>query len=158
MIYTITNPIAKEWNGKQFVEASLKDDKGEFFKVSAWKGEFNEPDGSFKPTIDVELVKNDKGYWTLSSPKKVAYGAYNASQKLEGQKELENVRNEHIKANMHDKEQSIAWFNSRNMALEFVKTYVCNPQLSSVAEAQEAVEKYTKIFYSQWATWDSQPF
>jgi hypothetical protein len=158
MIYTITNPNSKEWNEKKFVEATLVDDKGEEFKVSAWAGEFSNEDGSFKATIDGELSKNDKGYWKLNTPKKAAGGAYMNAQRVEGQKEVEKIRNENIKQNMHDKEESIAWFNSRNTALEFVKVYVCNPQVSSVAEAVEAIEKYTKIFYAQWSTWDNQPF
>lgn len=158
MKYTIKDANDKEWNDKKFVEAVLVDEKGEEFKVSFWNGEINNPDGSKVATIDGELTKNDKGYWKLTTAKKAAGGAYMNAQRVEGQKEIENIRNEHIKQNMHDKEQSIAWFNSRNTAIEFVKVYVCNPQVSSIAEALEAVDKYTKHFYSQWATWDNQPF
>lgn len=158
MIYKITKAEDKEWNGKRFVEAVLQPmEGGEFTKVSFWNGEITEPDGSFKATIDGDLGKNAKGYPVLTTAKKAASGAYMNAQKVEGQKEIENIRNEHIKANMHDKEQSIAWFNSRNTALEFTKSF-CAEKLLSPSEALELIEKYTKIFYAQWATWDNQPF
>lgn len=75
MLYKLSNINKKTWQDKTFTEADLTNPNGETFKVSAWKGEFDE-----KIEWEGDLEKNDKGYWKLVSPKAVAGANFKTAQ------------------------------------------------------------------------------
>lgn len=149
MIYTIHNKATKTWQDKQFIEAILVSPDGTEHKVSAWNKEF---DG--KDTIDTELTKNEKGFWVLPKIQRTKPSSWVKKDPLF----VEDKRNENIKQNMKDKEESIAFFNARNTAILFVEKYVSNPGVSSPSEALEAVRRYTETFFKDWQHWSNEPF
>lgn len=104
MLYKISNKQEKSWNDKKYVEAELVNPQGELFKVSAWNGEY---DG--KNEIECELEKNDKGYWKIVTPKKVAGVNFKAMQ---------------VEKTMERKEQSISKFqDSKEYSIKVASTF-----------------------------------
>lgn len=140
MIYKITNLKEKSWNDKNYKSADLIDSNGELFQVSAWAGEF---DG--KETIECELEKNDKGYWKLVTPKKVAGANFKAIQ---------------IEKTMEKKEQSISKFqDNKEFSIKVASTmrgaidlaiaeYTKNP--NSLDNLDRLIEKWRKYLWENW--------
>ncbi len=148
MQYRITQKENKTAStGTAYVSATLEDDQGIEYKVNAFNGEFA------GDTYEGTLEQNGK-FWNLPKLQRTKPNSYVKKDPLV----LEEKRNENIKANMKDKEASIAYFNSRNTALSFVEKYVSNPQISGAGEALEMVQKYTEIFYKDWEKWNDAPF
>lgn len=160
MLYKVKNPQAKEWNDKKFVECYLQtinpegEPEGEEYKVSFWAGEITNPDTTFKATIDGELSKNDKGYWKLTTAKKAAGGAYMNAQKDQAIEKAQERKEQAIGRAMDRKEIQIAYFNSRNTAIEFVKSF-CGKELLSPSEALRLVNEYTQTFFDKWSDWEN---
>lgn len=137
MMYRIEDKKEKDWNGQKRMEATLVDEKGvRYEKVSAWNGEF------VADTWYGELEKNDKGYWKLVKPKNMF--------PPRTPRISESERQGNIEKNMDKKEESIAWFNSRNTAIEFVKAFYAHPSIVSPSEALMKIREYTEIFFKDW--------
>lgn len=141
MIYKISSPNQKEWQGKKFTEAELINSNGELFKVSAWAGEF---DGKLE--IDTELEKNEKGYWKLKKAQTPRSGAFQAIKKVE------------IAEAQATKAQNIALAQDRSAwmwAKTNATTLISSPNLrdGEVSSAEEMVDKViaiaTKIYNAE---------
>lgn len=149
--FKIKNPQAKEWNGKQFVEAWLGQEGLEDVKVSFWNGEITEPDSTFRSTIDGELGTNQKGYPVLLTPKKVAGGAFK-----EQQMEKVIVRKEEGIAKAQDnKEHAIRTASSMNKAIDLAIAEFANPK--SLFTLEELIEKWRRYIWTNWDKTEQYP-
>lgn len=153
MKYLITNVIETTTStGKPMWKTTLKDEQGVDETVNLFD---RTVEGA---TLDGEVYTNDKGYRNFKSTQSLSKGAFLANKKEEQIERAQERKEQSINRAMDRKEESIAWFNSRNLAITFVEKYVCNPSISSVAEAEDAVRKYTEVFFKDWQNWNNQPF
>lgn len=157
MIYKIVRPTSKEWNEKRFVEAYLtpidatEGSHPEEFKVSAWANEFNNPDGSFKTSIETTLEKNDKGYWKLTSPKAAAGANYKTAQT----EKLMDKKTDSIARFQDSKETSIKISSVNNKAVELAVSEYANP--NSLDKLEILIEKWRKYLWENWDNWQEYP-
>lgn len=150
MIYKLSNKNEKTWNDKKYTEAELTDTNGELFKVSAWAGEFNDKD-----TWEGELVKNDKGYWKLVSPKAVAGSNFKAQQV---EKTMER-KEKSIAGFQDNKEWSIMVSSTMRDAVQLaVAEYTINKQ--NLDRLDECVLKWRSWLIENWDVekTDKSPF
>ena len=147
--YTIKNKTEREYTKdgvtKKYLSADLVDETGNEFKgVGAFNGEF---------AADVwhgTLEKNDKGYWKLVSPKNLANQNYTNNKKEELIRGAQDRKAGMIKDAQERKELSIAFFNSTNVAIDFVKTFYAHPSIVSPSEAWDKVVEYREKFFKEW--------
>jgi hypothetical protein len=142
MKYDITNKISKEWQGKPFVEATLTDDNGDEFKVSAWNGEFNDVN-----EVELELEKNDKGYWRIRRPK---MDKPNFMKAKEAVIEKAVARKEQSIHKFQDnKDWAIKVASSMNKAIDLaIAEYTKNP--NSLFNLDECIKKWRKWVWDNW--------
>lgn len=150
MKYTITNTIETTTStGKPMYKTTFKDEQGKEQTCNVFEKLSGEVEG--------ELYTNEKGYLNFKTAKKVASGNFMANQKAEQIAVAQERKEAAINRAMDRKDMTIAYFNSRNTAIEFVKTFPAK-SLMSPSEALAMVNTYTDIFYKEWEKWDSLPF
>jgi hypothetical protein len=149
MVYTINNKNTKTWNDKTYVEAELVNPAGESFKVSAWAGEFNDKD-----TWDGELVKNEKGYWKLVTPKAVA-GANFKTQQME---KAVARKEESIGKFQDNKDWSIMTSSTMRDAVLLALAEYQDPKVLDTLE--QGIEKWRSYLIAHWEIdyKDTKPF
>lgn len=139
MIYKIENKNEKTWNDKKFTEAELVDSQGERFKVSAWAGEFEG-----KEEIECTLEKNDKGYWKLLTPKKVAGANFKANQINETMQRKETS----IKGFQDSKEWSIMTASSMNKAIDLAIAEI--KDIKTLNTLEQDILKWREWIINNW--------
>lgn len=139
MIYKIENKNEKTWNDKKFTEAELVDSQGERFKVSAWAGEFEG-----KEEIECTLEKNDKGYWKLLTPKKVAGANFKATQINETMQRKETS----IKGFQDSKEWSIMTASSMNKAIDLAIAEI--KDIKTLNTLEQDILKWREWIINNW--------
>lgn len=139
MKYLIQNKVEKTWNDKKFVEATLLDSAEVEYKVSAWAGEFDNKD-----EWEGELVKNEKGYWKLVSPKAQAGANFKTAQteKLMARKE------ESIGQFQKTKEWGIMEASTLRMAVDLAIAELKDPTVLDSLE--EGISKWREYLVKSW--------
>ena len=141
MNYKIRNKIDKDWQGKPFVEATLESPTGEQLKVSAWAGEFNGVD-----EVELELEKNDKGYWRIRKPKMEKPNFLKANAEVVS-KSVEKAQEVKAK-NIAQAQDRSAWMWAKTNATTIITS--SNLKDGETSSAEEMVDKMlalaTKIY------------
>lgn len=141
MKYLIQNKTEKTWNDKKYIEATLKDESGTEFKVSAWNGEYEGKD-----EIECELEKNDKGYWKF---KKAKLEKPNFIKAKEAQMEKAIERKESSIGKFQDnKEWSIKVASTMNKAVDLAIAEYGNKTV--LDNLDEGIKKWRKWLWNNW--------
>lgn len=144
MIYKISNKNTRSYNkdgvDKPYVTADLIDATGQIYeKVGAFNNEFS------GETWEGDLVKNDKGYWKLVTPKAVAGANFKAKQIEETM-----VRKEQSISRFQDnKELSIKIASTMNKAVELAIAEIKDVRTLNTLEAD-----ILKWRHWLWVHWD----
>lgn len=144
----------KEWNGKELLDVKLQDGK----KATIWK---TQKDGSVFPgfdeiapghTIEGELWnKPGTDNWTIYPPKEQKRGGGSS-----GMRAAQDRKSEYIKEAQERKEESIAFFNATNAAIEMVKARSDFDHLD-VETKQDSLIVWRDWFLAQWRKYDAKP-
>lgn len=139
MKYKIEDKIEKEWQGKQFVQATLINENGEEFQgVSAWSGEFA---GEF---FEGEIEKNPKGFWRIKSPPKG-----NPNFRTQQMEKVMSRKEESIGKTMDRKEESIALAAAQRDAVLIVTTLIDSDRFEgTVIDLKDEIVKWRNWFLS----------
>ena len=141
MKYLITNKTEKNWQDKKFVEATLKDEDGNEFKVSAWHGEYEG-----KNEIDCELEKNTKGYWGF---KKAKLDKPNFIKAKEAQMEqVMEKKNQSIGRFQDNKEWSIKVASTINKAVDLAIAEI--KDIRTLNTLEEDIIKWRRFLWNNW--------